>query len=232
MRPLGRTPGNAVERLLDLVVSSGFLIRSGVPLLTGSLLAVLGTDVVVALGAIVAGIIAGWFATTVIVLVAMSFSAEESGYGLAMGLSESDRPSLEYQFVTRLFVLVPPPVAIGGTLMSAQLLTSVSRPLIAGGVVALGLFVAIKSGFDFMRRSAENATQRANWLRDRDATAANDPEFAEQLGVEGGRVDGPYEEMRAGYFGAWETVKEARRSSGRPTWAPSGEPLERPRDRT
>jgi hypothetical protein len=148
-----------------------------------------------------------------------------------MGLSDNDRPSRGYVAVNRLLVLVPPIVAFGATLLSARLLIGVSREIIGLALALLCFLVVLRAWIDAVRRSAEESARHVRWLRDRAVTAARDPEFVEQLQVEGWREDGPYDEMRAAYFRAWETVKEARRRAGRPTWAGGTEGLEsRPDD--
>lgn len=222
--------GNAVEGLLGLGWSLGALIA--LPVLTGAALAVLGTNLLVSLAAIVGGMIAGRLAMSIFMIVGMSFSIEESGYGRAMGVSENDLPSRGYQLVGMVTVLVPPLVASGATVISTQLLAGVSRPLIAIALLVLGVVAGALAVIASVRRSAGESARRADWLRDRDAATASDPEFAEQLRMEGWRADGPYDEMRAVYIRAWESLREARRASGRPIWPSRAEPLERPRDET
>lgn len=233
MRPWPNTTrkgaiGDAVEGLLGLGLSGGALIA--LPLLTGAVLAVLGTDLLVSMAAIVGGMIAGWLAMSVFIIVGMEIW--DSDGGQAIGLADKDRPSRGEQLFGNLMIVLPPLVASGGTVISAQLLAGVSRPLIGAALLVLGLVAGITAAIASVRRSGGEATRRADWLRDRDAATASDPEFAEQLRTEGWRVDGPYDEMRAAYFRAWESVKEARRASGRPIWPSSAEMLERPRDET
>jgi hypothetical protein len=207
-------------------MSGGALIA--LPVLTGAVLAVLGTDLVVSLAAIVGGMIAGWLAMSVFMIVGMGIW--DSDGGQAIRLADKDRPSRGEHLFGNLMMVLPPLVASGATLMSAQLLAGVSRPLIGVALLVLGLVAGIIAATASLRRSAGEAARRAKWLRDRDAATASDPEFAEQLRTEGWRADGPYDEMRAAYFRAWERVKEARRASGRPNWPSSDEALERPRN--
>lgn len=215
--------------LFDLFRMDGFPVI-GVPVVTGTVLVALGSDVVVSLGAIVGGVVAGYLAQVVFIIIGMSFSAEESGYGRAMGLSDNDHPSRGYVVVGWLLVLVPPIVAFGATLLSARLLIGVSREIIGLALAVLCLLVVLGAWINAVRRSAEESARHVRWLRDRAATAAGDPEFLEQLQLEEWRADGPYDEMRAAYFRAWETVKEARRRAGRPIWAGGTERLEQPPD--
>ena len=215
---------------------------AGVPvvaLLTGIVLAVRGTDLVVTVGAMVLGMIAGGVTAMVFWFVGMSFSAEQSGYGRAMGFSDSDEPSVGYVIVGWLSGWVPQVVAIGATLISAAVLADVDRSIVEVGLLVVGMAIGIGAGIAAVgrrayavRRHVDEAAQQIDWLQERDAAASRDPEFAEQLRAEGWRVDGPYDQMRAAYFRAWEAVKAARRASGQPIWSNPGAPLEQRRDDT
>lgn len=226
-RPIDR----AAEGLFDLFRIGG-RPEIGVSLVAGIGLVALGTDIVVSLGAIVGGVVAGHVAEVVLIVIASGFSVEQSGYGRAMGLSDNDRPSRGYVVVNWLVVLVPALVAFGATLLSARLLTGISREAIGLALAVLCFLVVSFHALGAVRRRAEESARRVRWLRDRGATAAGDPEFLEQLQQEGWRADGPYDEMRAAYFRAWETVKEARRRAARPIWTGGTEGPERPPDDT
>jgi len=215
----------AIEGLLGLSMS-GVLIA--LPVLTAIVLAVLGTDLLVSLASIVVGMVAGWLAITVFMIV---------GMGLFSGSADDVAPDPPSPAGTgeRLFgvliVIVPALVAIGATLIGTQVLAGVSRLLIGVAVVASALVVSTTVAIARVRQSGGDAARRVKWIRDRDAGAARDPEFAEKLRMEGWRVDGPYDEMRAVYFRTWNIVKEARRASGRPIWGKGDDPVEPPRNR-
>jgi hypothetical protein len=192
---------------------------------TGTVLVALGIDVVVTLGAIVGGLVGGYVALGV-GFIAAELIVESSN-------SPSDRLSRREAVGGWLtLVLVPSMVAFGATLLSARLLIGVSREIIGLALAVLCLLVVLRAWIDAVRRSAGESARHVRWLRDRAVAAAGDPEFVEQLQLEGWREDGPYDEMRAAYFRAWETVKEARRRTGRPIWAGGTEGLEPPPDDT
>ena len=224
--PGGKRPIDRVEEgLLPLVGFGG----PAIAVVTGTGLFALGIDVVVSLGAIVLGAVAGYFAMFVIVLIGMSVSEGRQGNGRAVGASDNEGSSREY-VVVWLAVLLPTLVAFGATLLSARLLTGIGREIIGMALAVLCLVVVLGALIRAVRQRAEESARRVKWLRDRGATAAGDPEFLEQLHQEGWREDGPYDEMRAAYFRAWETVKEGRRSEGRPIWPGGTDAPEPPND--
>ena len=217
--------GDAIEWLRGLGLSS---VLIPLPVLTAIVLAVLGTDLVVSLAAMVGGVIAGWLAVSVFIVVGMGLFSGSADH------VDPGPPGGPAGFGERLFgvliVVVPALVAIGATLIGTQVLAGVSRLLIGVAVVASALVVFTTVAIARVRQSAGDAERRVKWLRDRNAGATRDPEFAEKLRMEGWRVDGPYDEMRAVYFRTWNSVKEARRACGRPIWGKGDDPGERPRN--
>ena len=215
----------------------------GVSFVTGAVLVVLGADVIVSLGSIVGGIVAGYLASVAIVIIGMIWSegpsspplppssALERHSGPEMGLSDDDRPSLGDLALDSLFVLVPSVFALAGTILSARLLSGISREIVAVALVGSAVAIVLRAWREAGDRRAEEKARQVRWLRDRGAAAARDPEFLEQLQQVGWRADGPYDDMRAAYFRAWETVKEGRRGAGRAIWSRGPErPVPPPHD--
>lgn len=222
---------DAVEGLLGLGLSGALI---AFPVLTAIVLAVLGTDLLVSLASMVVGMVAGWLAMTVFMIVGMglfSGSADDVAPGPPSPAASAGTAGPGERLFGVLIVIVPALVAIGATLIGTQVLAGVSRLLIGVAVVASAVVVITAVAIARVRQSAGDAARRVKWLRDRDAGAARDPEFAEKLRMEGWRVDGPYDEMRAVYFRTWNVVKEARRASGRPIWGKGDDPVEPPRNR-
>jgi hypothetical protein len=91
-------------------------------LVTGIILLVSGVGLVASIVAAVVGAIVGGIAGFVIVLVAMSFSAEQAGYGREMQVSTSDEPSLGYRVLGWLYLPLPPVLGIAATLLVSDLL--------------------------------------------------------------------------------------------------------------
>lgn len=220
---VGRAAG-LLSELRRVVLEPGIAISLSV----GLALVLSGTDPVVAVGASMLGIIAGKAIQLVLLLIGMSFSANATGYGRAMGLSDNDAPSRGYEMVGWMFVVVPPVVALGATILSARLLADVSRELIAVVVLGSGALVLVRGLVDARTRSRHEARARAVWLGDRDASAAGDPELFERLPQEGWRPDGQYDEMRAAYFRAVEAVKRERRTRGRSIWTADADDVGQP----
>jgi hypothetical protein len=196
--------------------------------ITGVVLVALGGDLLVAVGSSVAGAGVGYVVALVLMLVGMSMSAEEAGYGRLMGLSESDVPSRSYVIIGKMFVILPVVLALLGTTMASRLLRGVDPLWVQAGLALVGFGVVelIVARVLSARRNARNdagneAARRIRWLRDRDASSSADPEFAAALRDEGWHAEGDYDAMRAAYSRAWERVKITRRAEGRPVFGGS-----------
>ena len=200
-------------------------------IVTAAVLVAGGTEPLVAVAAGAIGWAVGGLTSFVLALIAMGFSAEEAGYGRVMGLSENDSPTLGYQLVGYALVLVPVPAAIVATLGASSVVAGVDRGVVLGGLVAVVGIAAVWAVAMLVVNVRESAQARARavverqrWLIERDASAQADPEFAAALLSEGWRPDGPYDEMRAAYFRAWEQVKATRRAERRRVFDPPEPP--------
>lgn len=200
------------------------MIPAASAIITATILALRGTEMLVAVAAGIFGAAIGGIAWLVLVIASMEFSADEAGYGQAMGITDNDEPTLLFQLVDLSTLLVPAPAAVLATLGGSWLVGGVDRELLLIAVViAVVVFAAwatwlVASGP--IQQKVEAASVRRKWLSERDASARADPELAAALASEGWRPDGAYDEMRAAYFRAWERVKRARRAEGRPTFGP------------
>jgi hypothetical protein len=101
-------------------VGSGLGVVAAV--VTGIILLFSGIDLVASIVATLVGGIVGGIAGIVLVLVAMSFSADQAGYGREMHLTENDQPSLGYRVVGWLYLPLPPLLGVAATLLVSALL--------------------------------------------------------------------------------------------------------------
>lgn len=180
-------------------------VAAGIVLVLG------GTHPAVALGAVVPGVVVSGLVWLILLVVGMSYSAEQAGYSVRPS-GVAVEPSAGYRAVGVLFRVFPPIIAIAATLLGGQLL----EPNSAVPIIGAGAYLAVLWLLSLWDDHAWSARVDAQWLRNARAAATEDPEFAAELESRGVRVTAPRADDAAEWPRAVGEINRARREAGRP----------------
>lgn len=220
MAPSGRRPESRTDTSTDagaLAALDEWLTSLPFPiaaLVTGIALWIGGAHPLVAVGAVVVGTLVAGLVWLVLVLVLMSFSAEEAGYDSILRHPDAptiDEPSARYDVAGLLALVLSLIVAVGVTLLASRFVTLLG----AGAIVALAGFLVVLWLLNLWAQRAWERRVATEEVRRKRAVAASDPEAAAELAEHGVRLDSPNDAATWGE--AWAKVNRARLLAGRPS---------------